>query len=125
MLYLHKLTQVPELDDIYVYCSSEKIIELLPMGVEFVKREPYFDLSSTSFNKVLKSISTGINKVSKEAYDSAFSVVKMQEFLWKDKKPYNYCRENIPRTQNLEPLYTETCGLYVYPKELIMEQKNR
>lgn len=33
--------------------------------------------------------------------------------------------ENIPRTQNLEPLYTETCGLYVYPKELIMEQKNR
>lgn len=146
---LKTLLTVEEIDDIYVYCSSEEIQDYLPEGVKFLKRDPYYDLSSTKFNEVLssfaqlieadtyilthatapfmsgKSISTGVQKVNSGEYDSAFSVCELQEFLWKDNEPFNYKLNNIPRTQDLEMLYTETCGLYVYKKELILERGRR
>lgn len=146
---LKTLLTVKEIDEIYVYCSSNEIQEFLPKGVKFLKRDAYYDLSSTKFNEVLssfaklvdadtyllahatapfiseKSITSGIINVNSGNYDSAFSVCELQEFLWKDNKPFNYRLENIPRTQDLDMLYTETCGLYVYKKELILEQNRR
>lgn len=146
---LNTLLKVTEVDEIYVYCSSDEIKKYLPDGVKFLKRNPYYDLSTTKFNEVLssfaklvdadtyilthatapfmsaKSISDGINKVNKEGHDSAFSASSLQEFLWKDNKPFNYTLDNIPRTQDLDLLYTETCGLYVYRKELILEENRR
>lgn len=146
---LNTLLCVTEIDEIYVYCSSKDILQYLPEGIKFLERDPYYDLSTTKFNEVLssfaelieadtyvlahatapfitaKSISLGIEKVEKEGYDSAFSVSEMQEFLWKDGCPFNYSLDNIPRTQDLEKLYVETCGLYVYCRELIMNQGRR
>jgi len=146
---LDTLLKVGELEDIYVYCSSDEIKQYLPEGVKFLKRDTYYDLSTTKFNEVLssfaklidadtyvlthatapfmsaESISDGINKVNKEGYDSAFSASALQEFLWKDNKPFNYTLDNIPRTQDLDLLYTETCGLYVYRKELILNENRR
>lgn len=145
---LHTLTKVHNVDEIYVYCSSDKIVQYLPAGVNFLKRDPYFDLSTTPFNEVLKSfaqivpadiyvlthatapfisaksIEKAVAKVAEEGFDSAFSAVKLQEFLWFDGKPLNYDPANIPRTQDLPDYYTETCGLYVFTRELIL-QKNR
>lgn len=146
---LDTLLCVPEIDDIYVYCSSDEIKQYLPERVKFLKRDTYYDLSTTKFNEVLssfaelieadtyilthatapfmspESISTGIRKVNNEGHDSAFSVSIMQEFLWKDGKPFNYTLDNIPRTQDLDKLYVETCGLYIYRRELIIEQGRR
>lgn len=146
---LETLKQVAAIDEVYVYCSDESIREYMIDGVKFLKREKYLDLSETSFNEVLttfadkveadvyvlshatapfiskESISLGIEKVCKEQYDSALAVTKMQEFIWKDNKPYNYEVKSIPRTQDLEPLYVETCGLYVYTRELITKEKRR
>jgi len=146
---LNTLKQVKNVDEIYVYCSSEEIIPYLPEGVKFLKREDYLDLSTTSFNEVLttfaekveadvyalthatapfisaESISLGVEKVLSSDYDSALAVTKLQEFIWKDGKPFNYEVERIPRTQDLELLYTETCGLFVYTRELILEKKRR
>ena len=146
---LHTLLNVPNLDEIYVYCSSEEIIPYLPEGISFLKRDPYYDLSSTPFNDVLqsfaklvpadvyvlthatapfmtaKSISEGITAVTQNGYDSALSVTKLQEFLWKDGMPFNYSLNNIPRTQDLDPLYTETCGLYIYRQSLMLNEKRR
>ena len=50
---LDTLQKVKELDEIYVYCSSEEIVSYLPEGVKFLKRDPYYDLSSTKFNEVI------------------------------------------------------------------------
>ena len=58
-------------------------------------------------------------------YDSALAVTKLNEFIWKNGKPFNYDIENIPRTQDLEPIYKETCGLYVYNRELITQKGRR
>lgn len=146
---LSTLVSVKELDEIYVYCSSEQIFDYLPQGVKFLKRDPYYDLSSTSFNEVLesfaekieadyyvlthatapflsaKSISAAINAVTTQEYDSAFSVMELKEFVWKNGTPLNYSLDAIPRTQDLEDMYTETCGLYVYSRELILKKHRR
>ena len=146
---LDTLTHVRNVDGVYVYCSDEQVKEYLPEGVSFLKRDPYYDLSSTSFNEVLvsfaqlvdadvyvlthatapfikaESIDRGVAAVQSGAFDSALAVSKLQEFLWKDNSPFNYSVDAIPRTQDLEPLYTETCGLYVYTKDLILNKKRR
>lgn len=146
---LKTLSMVPSLDEIYVYCSSDTIKQYIPNGVKFLQRDSYLDLNTTSFNEVLTSfakiidadtyvlahatapfisastIATCIDAVNNKGYDSAFSVLKLQEFLWKDKKPINYSLEKIPRTQDLEELMMETCGLYVYSRTLIIDRGRR
>ena len=49
----------------------------------------------------------------------------MQEFLWKDGQAVNYNPKQIPRTQDLEPLYVETTGMYVFTKQVIQNVKSR
>ena len=146
---LKTLQQVPLIDDIYVYCSDVAIKEYIPYGINFLLRDKYYDLSTTKFNKVLKSfaelidadtyvlahatapfissksISLGIQKVNCEEYDSALSVCSLQEFIWKDGKPFNYNLNDIPRTQDLEPLLIETCGFYIYSRNLIINKEKR
>ncbi|MBO7218513.1 MAG: acylneuraminate cytidylyltransferase family protein, partial [Clostridia bacterium] len=136
-------------DETYVYCSDESICDYIPEGIKFLKRDPYLDLSTTSFNEVLttfadkvdadvyvlthatapfmskESIETGVDAIVNHGHDSALAVTKLQEFVWKDGKPFNYDVNHIPRTQDLEPLYTETCGLFVYTKDLIKNKKRR
>lgn len=140
---LNTLKEVSNIDEVYVYCSNESIRKYLPEGVKFLKRSEYLDKSDTPFNEVLisftkeikadiyvlthatapfiksESISKGVEAVENGDYDSAIAVKKIQEFLWEDNKPKNYSIENIPRTQDLKPLYIETCGLYVYTSEVI------
>lgn len=146
---LETLLNVSSIDEIYVYCSSSEIEKYIPDGVNYLERDKYLDLSTTSFNEVLTSFAEKINAdiyvlthatapfISKESvekaiqavksgtYDSALSVKKVQEFLWKDGHPFNYDPEHIPRTQDLDPLYTETCGMYVYTSDLIKREKRR
>ncbi len=146
---LNTLKTVTCVDEIVVFCSDSSICDFLPEGVRFLKRDPYLDLSTTSFNEVLtsfadavqadvyvlthatapfmsaESFEKAIQAVLSGEYDSALSVKRLQEFLWKDGKPFNYDVEHIPRTQDLEPLYTETCGMYVYTRDLISKEKRR
>lgn len=146
---LDTLKNVNNVDEIYVYCSDEKITEYLPEGVKFLKRDPYYDLSTTKFNEVLssfaklveadvyvlthatapfmsaQSIEKGVDAVTSGKYESAHAVTLLREFLWKDGKPLNYELDNIPRTQDLPDIYAETCGLYVYTSDLIINKGRR
>ena len=146
---LRTLLLSKNIDEIYVYCSDENVIKYLPSGVKFLKRDIYYDLSSTSFNEVLisfselvnadvyvlthatapfisvESIDKGVEKVKNGEYESAHAVTLLQEFLWKNGKPINYELEHIPRTKDLPKIYAETCGLYVYTRELILNKKRR
>lgn len=146
---LSTLLTVSCVDEIYVYCSDEAILPYLPEGVKFLKRDKYYDLSTTPFNEVLssfaeltdgdvyvlthatapfmtaQSIQKGVEAVAGGKYESAHAVSLLQEFLWRDGKPLNYSLENIPRTQDLPLIYTETCGLYVYTRDLIIRRRRR
>lgn len=146
---LETLKNVNNIDDIYVYCSDERIKEFIPEGIIYLKRSTELDQSTTKINEVLKSfandveadyyvlthatapfitketIEKGVDIIKTGEYDSVFTVTKLQDFLWKDNKPLNYSLDAIPRTQDLEPLYEETSGLYIYSRELILNESRR
>jgi CMP-N-acetylneuraminic acid synthetase len=137
------------IDDIFVYCSNEDIKKYIPDGVRYLKRDSSLDLDTTKMNEVLQkfsqeveadiyvmthatapfvsieSVNKGIIAVKDEGYDSAFAVKKLQDFIWKDGKPFNYKLNEIPRTQDLEPLYVETSGFYIYKKNVIQGSGRR
>ena len=146
---LDTLKNVNNIDEIYVYCSDEKIKEYIPEEIIYLKRSNSLDQSTTKINEVLKAfaqdvdadyyvlthatapfitketIEKGVEIIRNGEYDSVFTVTKLQDFLWKDNKPLNYSLDAIPRTQDLEPLYEETSGLYIYSKELILKEGRR
>ncbi len=139
---LSSLTCVEGIDEIYVYCSDEDVKKYLPEKVRFLQRSEKLDLTTTPIIDVLTSFSNNINAdiyilahatapfirpgtirmaleaVSSEKYDSAFTVKKIQEFLWIGGES-NYDTLRIPRTQDISDTYAETTGLYVFTKELI------
>ncbi len=140
---LSTLLKVKGIYEVYVYCSSEEICEYIPDGVRYLKRSEDLDQDTTSMNEVLMafadevpadvyvmthttapfvrgaSIEKGIQEVVQEGFDSAFAAKKVQDFLWKDNKPFNYDLTNIPRTQDLPVIYQETSGFYIFRKEVI------
>lgn len=139
---LSTLTKVNGIDEAYVYCSNEEVKKYLPEGIKFLKRSESLDTGSTLIIDVLKAfandvdadvyvlthatapfirpstIETAIQKVQSNEYDSAFTVRAVQEFLWIDGQAI-YDTARIPRTQDINNVFAETTGLYVYTKELI------
>ena len=146
---LSTLLTVEEINEVYVYCSNPDIQKYIPHGVKYLKRSAKFDSDSTSMTEVLtsftgevqadvyvmthttapfitkESIENGLEAVLNGNYDSAFAAKKVQDFLWKDGKPFNYDLCNIPRTQDLLPMYEETSGFYIYRKEVMSEMQRR
>lgn len=146
---LTTLVNTEEVDEIYVYCSKEEIKEYLIPNVKYLKRDEKYDLATADVNDMFysfslavpadiyvlahatapflqnTSIEKGVKAVKSGKYDSALAVRKMQEFIWKDNKPFNYDIKNIPRTQDLTPLFVETTGLYIYTREVIQKNRSR
>ena len=146
---LSTLLNVEGVNEVYVYCSNPDIQDFIPKGVKFLKRNSILDQDTTSMNEVLfafakdvdadiylmthttspfvkkESLEKGLEAVVCGKYDSAFSAKKSQDFLWKDGKPFNYELDNIPRTQDISPLYKETSGFYIYKKLIITELNRR
>ena len=146
---LKTLKKVKSIDEIYVFCSDEKIKEYLPENIKYLKRNSDLDKDTTTMNEVLNefikeidasiyvlahatapfikqsSFEKCINELKNGHYDSAFSAQKVQEFLWKDGRPINYNLENIPRTQELPIIYKETCGFYIFKKDILTKYNRR
>ena len=150
-LLQHQLIALQEtgmLQDIYVYCSNDAVCEYLPTGINYLKRSPELDLPTSNFSQIFTAFSKAvpadiyvythatapfisvetikecINAVTSGEYDSAFCAVKIQDFLWKDCEPLNFDAQNIPRSQDIEPIFRETSGVYVFTKE-VFEKYNR
>lgn len=145
---LSTLLGVSGIDEVYVYCSNPEIQKYIPNGIKYLERSSTLDQDTTKMNEILKdfgnaapadvyvmthttapfisikSIEKGLNAVMSGEYDSSFAAKKLQDFLWKDGKPFNYELENIPRTQDLPELYEETSGFYIYKAE-VMTKLNR
>lgn len=146
---LSTLLQVKEISEVYVYCSNPDIKDFIPEGVKYLKRSTSLDQDTTKMNEVLQafakevpadvyvmthttapfmtveSLEKGIDAVLNKGYDSSFAAKKIQDFMWKDGKPLNYTLNNIPRTQDLPPLFEETSGFYIYRKEVMTEMNRR
>lgn len=137
------------IDDIYVFCSDNKIKEYLLSGVEFLIRDKCLDLPTSNFTQIftnfkehitadiyvyahatapyvtVKTVNDCINAVLSGKYDSAFCASKIQDFLWQDNTPLNFDPSNLPRSQDLNPIYRETSGIYVYTKDVFENYHRR
>lgn len=136
-------------DSINVFCSSEDVVPYLPDGVQFVKRPKFLDLPTSNFTQIfslfmeqhpadiyvyahatapfvtVETMRQCILAVQSGEYDSAFCAAKLQDYLWQDGKPLNFDATNVPRTQDLKPIYQETSGVYVFTKEVFLKHKRR
>lgn len=146
---LETLVQVPNIDEVYVYCSSDKVRPLLPAGVKLLKRDTALDSdealgeqiydafvrevdadvymlahTTSPFIKV-ETINNAISKVLQGLHDSAFSAQKIQTFAWYGGKPLNYSPTSIPRTQTIEPVYVETSAFYIFRREMWVQHHRR
>lgn len=129
-------------DDIYVYCSDEAVCPYLPKGIQFLKRPAELDLPTSNFTQIFTTFSNAvpadiyvyihatapfitsetitecIQAVRSGEYDSAFCAVKIQDFLWKDGEPLNFDATNVPRSQDLAPIFRETSGVYAFTRDV-------
>ena len=72
-----------------------------------------------------ESIDKGVRAVKSGEYDSAIAVKRHQDFFWLNGNPLNYDPNHIPRTQDLDPIYMETTGMYIFTKDVITRLRRR
>lgn len=137
------------LDEIYVYCSDPAVIPFLPEGIRFMQRPASLDLPTSNFTQIFEqfmqavdadvyiyahatapfitvnTIKQCIQAVVSGTYDSAFCASKIQDYLWQDGQPMNFNAANVPRSQDLSPIYRETSGVYVFTKEVFQTLHRR
>lgn len=141
--------QVPAIDDVYVYCSDDQVCEAIPPAAKFLKREKWLDgneirakdtytaflrdvdadiyvaLCTTSPFTKAETLANALNMVLAGDYDSAFTARRMQTFAWHDGKPINYDPCNIPRTQDLQPVFVETSAFFIFSRGLWQKHGRR
>ena len=137
------------LASISVYCSDPTVKDFLLPGVEFVGRPQRLDGDLVKGNEIYRefintadadfylldhatapfvkaeTIAKMLDAVETGEYDSAFAAYKIQKFLWQNGKPMNFDISNLPRTQDLEPVYVDQCGPYLFSKELFLKYSRR
>ena len=137
------------IDDIYVFCSNSDIKHYLLDGIIFLQREKELDLPDSNFTQIFSSFMNRIDSdiyiyahatapfvtvdtinkciwaVQSGEFDSAFCASKIQDYLWKEGKALNFDPANLPRSQDLVPIYRETSGVYVFNKEVFEKYRKR
>lgn len=143
------INAVDTIDEKYVYCSDEAIKAYMPDGLRFLKRDPYLDGFQVKGLEIIDrfvkdvdadiyvlthvtqpftkadSIRQALDKVISGEYDSAFSAVELQDYMWMNGRPFNYDMKNIPRSQDLEPIYMETGAFFIFRREVFTQLGQR
>ncbi len=146
---LRNLEAVGELEEIYVYCSDRSIVEYLTPRAVFLQRPKSLDEPTSNFTQIFEmfkqeveadvylyahatapfvtadTIRKVVQKVLQGGFDSAFTAEKIQDFLWKDREPLNFDGTNVPRSQDIEPIYRESSGVYTFTKEVFERYHRR
>lgn len=150
LFYIQKaLLQVPTINERYVYCSNDAVCSYLEKGISYLRRPDFLDEDIANFTQIFEEFSKVVDadiyvyvhatapflgsgtimdcieKVLKDGYDSAFTAVRIQDFLWKDGHAWNFDAANVPRSQDLDVAYRETSGVYVFRKEVFEQFRRR
>jgi HAD superfamily hydrolase (TIGR01662 family) len=143
------LVGVSEIEVVFCYASQPQIMSLLPQGVRFLPRPPRLDADEVKGNELFRyaveriyadiivlchatapfisaeTIRSAIEKVTSGEYDSVASVRALKTYCWFKDRPLNYIPEQMVQTQDLDPVYAETSGIYVFKKEDYLRTNTR
>lgn len=149
MYILETIKDIDEIDEVYVYCSSEEIIKYLPPKIKFLHRDPSLDRDETLGSEIYdafvqavdadvymlahttspfikaQTIKNALSQILYNGYDSSFSAEEIKTFTWFKEKPLNYELNYIPRTQDLEPIFIETSAFFMFKKEVWVDLHQR
>lgn len=143
------LVQAKNIDEVYVYCSDPKVTEYIPEGAKFLQRDKKLDQdlvkgfeiyrsfidtvdadvyvlahTTSPFTKT-ETIENALSHILSGECDSAFSAERIQTFAWYQGKTINYDLNDVPRTQDMEPIWVETSAFYMFKKEIFTEHNRR
>jgi len=107
------------------FVSMNKIIEY---DLNNSDSDIYIQTHSTSPLLSIKSLDTAIEKMISRSkdFDSILSVTKIQtRFYDKDGAPFNHNPKELLRTQDLEPLFEENSGFYIFTKDSFKNAGNK
>ncbi len=145
----NSLVKARGIDEVYVYCSDEEVTKYLPEGTLFKRREKWldgdlvkgFDIYREFIKEVdadiyvlahttspfikISSIENAIEHILNGENDSAFSAERIQTFAWYQGKPINYDLNDVPRTQDMEPIWVETSAFFMFKKEVFTKYNRR
>lgn len=149
-LFLKTLVTVKGIDELYVFCSNPEIKEYLLPGVIYLQRPEYLDTQIATPQQIIaefmcrveadiymvchctspfvtaEHIEECIAATKSNDFDSSFTGERIQRLLWTSNySPLNFEPDNIPRTQDLEPIYNEVSAAYVFKKEVFEKYKRR
>lgn len=137
------------IDEVYVFCSDEKVKQYIPEDTKVLIRDPRLDRDEVKgfeiyaeFIKQIdadvyvlahttspliktETIQNALAHVLDGSHDSAFSAQRIQTFAWYQGKPVNYDINDVPRTQDMEPIYVETSAFFIFKKEIFTEHHRR
>jgi CMP-N-acetylneuraminic acid synthetase len=143
------LVKANGVDEVYVYCSDEEVLKYLPEGIIFKKRDKCldgdfvkgFDIYRSFISEVnadvyvlahttspfikVSSIENALSHILSGENDSAFSAERIQTFAWYLNKPINYDINDVPRTQDIEPIWVETSAFFMFKKEIFTIHNRR
>lgn len=149
-LFLKTLVRVKSFNEVYVFSSSPEIKNYLVAGAKFLQRPEYLDSQEATPQQIIREFIKRIDAdiyavchctspfvtvehfeecvqaVKNGGYDSSFTAEKLQRLLWEnDSKPMNFDAADIPRTQDLKPIYCEISAAYVFRKEVFEKYQRR
>lgn len=149
-VFLKTLVMTKVFDAIYVFCSNEEIKNYLIPGVQFLKRPEFLDTQQATPQDIISEfmkridaevyavchctspfvsvehIEECVKAVTEKGYDSAFTGEKIQKLLWnQDYTPLNFAADNVPRTQDIPPIYNEVSAAYVFERKVFEELHRR
>ncbi len=143
------ISRIDLINEKYVYCSDNAIIPFVQPydknGLRFLRRDKSLDGNLVKGLEIIDSFireidsdiyvlahvtqpfikKETIEKVLSGEYDSAFSAILIQDYLWRYGKPLNYNIKDIVRTQDLDPIYMETGAFYIFRKEVFINLRQR
>ena len=73
----------------------------------------------------MSSCQTALDKILDGSHDSAFSAERIQTFAWYQGEPINYDLNDVPRTQDMDPIWVETSAFFMFKKEIFTVHNRR
>lgn len=143
------LNHIEGLDEVYVFCSDPEVKKYIPAETKFLQRPSWLDgdtvkgfdiyrefikmvdadvyvLAHTTSPFIKKeSIQASLDHIISGENDSAFSAERIQTFAWYKGKPINYDLCDVPRTQDMEPVWVETSAFFMFKREIFTQHNRR
>ncbi|MBU0512877.1 MAG: acylneuraminate cytidylyltransferase family protein [Chloroflexi bacterium] len=102
--------------------------EILTYDISQVEADFYLQTHSTNPLLRAETISRAIQSLTSSypAYDSLFSVTRLQTRLWDQlTRPINHNPAILLQTQDLPPVYEENSCIYIFTRETLLACRNR